>query len=461
MLRFTLLSALALVAACGTRSALPEGDLASGSGGAPGTSTTSSTSSTSSTFSSSSSGGSGGEAPICDVLVLSGPPITYDPSFEHASRPRLVPASEDRSRVSMVMTRQSLESPSPTPLRATNVTFAPWDAWPSGLGPDYQVLGWGADSLAVAPAWPPSKPGFALLHYVLTGAFPSDMALAASVAPETDYESFPPSVQWDGWEPAWAVALARGAKGHLAAYQFGGGPYTYLTLGLVGTGGVTVLSDAACANMPFPADVAPTQGGFLVASASGRAFGSCPDDDGIPGPPNRVQIARLDDDTASFTLATEYQDPDPISQVALAQGGQDTWVVWQNTGASAFEPPSIRAQRLTATGAPSGPIFDVTSSGATSGPFAAASLGPWLAVAWVDSIDPSTPTLRLDLFDDNGARVAGSSYNTAPFWLYEPSLSLLSSPDGRSLLLAWSDHDGGGTSAAIARVARFSCMGGL
>ena len=450
----TLLAASALAASCGGRSALRDGLSASGGGG--GSAPTSSTSSTSS-----SSSGSGGAPPTCDQLLLTGAPITYEPtSFEHGSRPSLVPATDDGSLVSVVLARQIVEGPSVPPIRIVDASFSPWGDWPSTLGPADQVCSFGGEAFAVAPAMAAGQPGFATLFYLPTSSFPSDMYLAPGASPKTSYDPFPEGISWDAGEPAWPVALARGATGMLAAYQIGVGSHSFMSLALVDSASlsVEVVHDVACADAPFTAAAVPAQGGFLVATAAGRAFGACMLDDGVPGPADEVHVMRFDQAKMQLTLSASFEEPDPLAHIALAKRGGGAWVVWQSDGASAEAPPPIRAARLDEGGLPVGPVFPITHDGETTGPFAAASIGPLLAVAWVDSLDPGYPTLRLDLFDEAGALVTGSSINTGPAWLYNASLSLLPSPDGRQLLLAWSDI--ASPDPATVRVARFSCAAG-
>lgn len=468
--RFLLASLLpALIAACGARSTLhDDGAGQGGAGGAGSTSSSTSATSTTSVSSTTTSGGAGGAPAACDALVLSGEPITPEAEpFEHGLRPRLVPAAGDGSLVSVVVARQAVEGPAVPPARITRAEVAPWGAWPSTLGTEYQVCSFGGEAFAAAPAMPDARPGIAALFYLPTAQFPSDMYLAPVVSARTSYDPFPDGVQWDAWEPAFAAALARGGEGHLAAYELvlGGvsGTATYLGVSLVGAASLDVqpIDPVACAEAPFPADAAPIAGGFLVAAASGRPFGTCQRDDGVPGPADELQVIRIEEATHQTSLSASFQERDPLAHVALAAGGGGAWVVWQASGASALQPPPVRAMRLDEAGAPAGSVFQVTAEGATAGPIAAAALGSWLAVAWVDAIDPSFPTLRVDLFDEAGAFRTGTSISTAPSWLFDASLSLLASPDGTQLLLAWSDVAASGMEAAAVRVARFSCAQGL
>jgi hypothetical protein len=458
MLRFTLpaLFAASVLAACGSRSTLLDGASAPGSGG--GLSTSSSASSP--TSSSSSSG-----APLtCKELFLSGDPITYEPtSFEHGTRPTLVPVTEDGTLVSVVHARQLVEGPTGPPFRIAHATFAPWGAWPSTLGPTDQAVWFGGEAFAVAPAAPAGQPGFALSFYRPTDAAPENIYLAPSVEPHTSYEPYPEGVAFDGVEPAWVVALARGATSYLAAYQreIPGDPSVYMKMGIVDADslGAEVYPGIACAKAAFPAAAVPSQGGFLLAAASGRKFAACGLDDGIPGPADEVQVTRFDLGKKDLTLSAAFQQPDPLVHVLLAKASHGgAWVAWRNNGASAEFPPPIQAARLDEAGFQTGPVFDVATNGQPELPFAIAALGDLLAVVWIDTLDPGPPTLRLDLLDASGAFVTGASINTGPSWLHDSPLSLLPAPNGKGLLLAWSDMDS--PEPAIVRVARFTCAGG-
>ena len=460
MLRFesvvlAVLALSALAASCGGRSPLSQGSTSLGGAGGGSTVSTSVTASSTSA----SSSGSGGAPFECSSLFLSGSPITYGVSeAEHGSRPALVPTTDDGAEVSVVHARTAVDDTSGAPPRIANVTFSPWGKWPSGLGGEHQVSWLGGERFAVAPAWPAAQPGVATIFFLPTDAFPSDIYFAPSAAPDQSYDPHPPGVSWNAWEPAAVVALARGSSFHLAAHQIGLASATFMTLVLVDEMlGAVPIHDVTCASAPFPADIVTTASGFLVASASGRAFGACPLDDGIPGPADQLQVMKLDEAGKQLSLSFAFDEPDPLAHVVLAKAPHGAWVVWQNDGSSAFQPAPVRAVRLDEQGAPLGAVFAVVGDGQTSGPIAAAGVGPLLAVAWVDALDPSTPTLRLDLFDESGAWVSGSSVNTAPSWLHDPSLSLLPSPDARSILLAWSDRDA--PAPAAVRVARFSCAG--
>jgi hypothetical protein len=437
----------ALVASCGRSGLQQSGAPGSESSGAGGPT---------STASSTTSSGTGSPPLSCAELLLTGAPITYEPSPpEHASRPVLVPASSDGSIVSVVFagTEPMFTSFS----RVASATLSPWESWPESLGEAFKAVYLGGDTFAASPSMAPGPPSFSLLFYQPTNAFPSDMFLAPVMGTTTD-GSYPMGVSWDGWEPAWPVALARGAARYLAAYELQlGVSNTLLNLGLVepSTLEVSVISDVACANGPFPAHTVPAEGGFLVATAAGRPFGACPLDDGVNGPPKEVQVIKVDELTKSLALAASFQGSDPLAHLALAKLPKGAWLAWQENGESAFTPPPIVAVLLDEAGSPVSPILTLTGTGYTTIPFAATALGPWLAVAWYDAISPDGPAIWLSLFDEMGALMTSTSLAMSPN-LYDGSPpSLLASPDGTGLLLAWSDWNL--AEPAAMHVARFSC----
>lgn len=342
--------------------------------------------------------------------------------------------------------------------RIAHVSFSPWGAWPLDLGPDFQASVVGGDSFAVAPALPSAQPGFAALFYMPSDVSPWSTYLATAAAPMTSYDSFPDGVSWSAWQPTVARALAHDGTRYLAAFETPLASTTRMSLTIVDGSSLDVhtLEDVACATDPLPAAVIPSDGGFLVASASGRSFGACSLDDGVPGPAKELQVMRLDAVTQQLALSSSFEAPDPVTQIAMVKRPGGAWLVWHAYGTTTWPEAPIVATLLDASGMQLGPIMQLTHEGETWGPFAAAALGSRLALAWVDDIDPSTPNLRLDLFDDDGAHVSGTVISTAPSSL-NGRLSLLASPDESELLLAWSDRLP--PALAVVRVARFSCAG--
>jgi hypothetical protein len=424
--------------------------------------TTSTTGTTGTTSSQSSTGtGAGGASTACTQLANSGAPITYDaiPSA-HGSRPILVRATDDGSLAGVIFATQDVSSPSPIDI--ASAAFSPWGSWPATIGPVSHVVSSFGDPFAAAPAMAKAQPGFSILFFLQTASFPSAMYLATAAAGQSTF-SYPQGTLWDISELARPVALARGAENHLAAYEVGMGGEVDLRVAVVEAAIDTlfIVDPVTCANAPFPADVTEAQGGYLIATAAGRKFGACLLDDGVPGPAKDLQVILLDQVTGQISLSASFGGVDPVAHVALARRAGGAWAVWQENGASAEFVPAIQAVRLDEAGAVAGPVFPVTNSGGTVSPFAAAAIGSNLAVAWVDTLDPSTPTItiRIDVVDAYGALVTSSSIDTAPSWPYEPSLSLLVSPDQTQMLLAWADQ--ASPAPAVARVARLSCVGAL
>lgn len=444
------------VAACGARTALSidsaPADGAGGSGGMPPDATTTTTTTTTST----STGTGGGLPSTCPNLGITGQAISYvSAAALHGARPRLVRASATETMV--VFAREAINDPANPPPTIGSVVFEPWGVWPQSLGSVVQVAAFGGEGFAAAPG--AAEPSAAVLFFLPTGQFPSDMYLAPTVAPNSYYDPYPDGISWDAWEPAWATALARGAGGHLAAFQVGFPSGTFLRAELVSDNlTLTELGDLACADAPFPADLTEVASGYLLATANGREFGSCNDDDGIPGPATRLHVMRIDPAVGSAPLSAAFEGVDRMAHVALARSFGGAWLAWQESGESAFAPPPIHAVALDDYGGVAGSVFDVTSDGQTSGPLAIADLGGLLAIAWVDNLDPGTPSFQIDLFDAEGAKVASSSYQSPESFLYDPSLSMLASDDGRNLLLSWSAL--GPAGPAMVEVLRLSCLSG-
>lgn len=442
--------AVACGAACGSRSEMQGAAASSGAGGSQATSTGAGPTSTS----------SGGPQGRCAALAISGDPITYEATpAEHGGRPTLITTADDGSRVSVVYYRQGVKEPVNGFSKITSATLSPWGSWPTTLGAGAQAAAIGGDTFAASAAGPNDQPGFSILFYLPTNAFPSDMFLAPVVTPGKDYDWAPLGVQWDSWEPAWPVALERGASGHLAAYQLGVGTSTYMSVALIdeGSQSVSVIDEIACAKDPFTVDVAPTTGGFLVATAAGRPFGACPLDDGIPGPAQDIHVIKVDAASELPSLSASVDVSDLLAHIALAKRPSGAWLVYHGAGANAEFPPPIMGALLDEDGALISPVQALSQEGAGSLAFAAAALGEKLLLAWLAVSDEGNPTIWLDLFDEAGAPLSHTPLVVPGAFIYDPHLSLLVSPDGAQALVAWSDIGASAGSAASVRVARLSC----
>ncbi len=80
--------------------------------------------------------------------------------------------------------------------------------------------------------------------------------------------------------------------------------------------------------------------------------------------------------------------------------------------------------------------------------------GDELAVAWVDNIDPTAPTIVVRIVRADLSLGPVTSFSTNPAWLFG-SLRMVASPDGARLFLAW-DASGGG--APTVGAARLDCV---
>lgn len=319
------------------------------------------------------------------------------------------------------------------------------------MGQGFTACTFGGGSIALAPA---AGPGFSMLFYPATGGFPPEVALAPWVSPETtyspcvDYLSVPASKSFS------PLGVARGAAEHVAVYEGLSGPYATLALSILGDDLVAhTYPEIACAQQGLTAAVAPAQSGYLVAAASGRSFGACMLDDGIPGLATELQIMRLDMPSEALSLTASLEDPDRIVSVALAKAPSGAWVLWRNDGASAFAPPPVQVARIDEGGAPTGPVFSATPAGVDVGPFAAAAIGDLLAIAWSEA--PDSATIHVRVLGPWGEVVSAASLPVAPSFPGEPTLSLLASPSGDAFIVAWSDVSLG---MAMPWIARFSCI---
>lgn len=433
--------------------------LGTGGASATGSVTSSSTSTGGGGDGGSGAGGSGGAPVICSSLDLTGPPASTSLMFtdEHTTRPRLALATAEGDLAMMVVAREPAD-PLFEHIRNVHMAFEPWGAWPPSFEKEYGLCFFCGRSFALAPAMPSLQPAIASFAGPSKGAEFPTMFFFRQIEPFVGYDYYPTADLTEGFGDSEVRGLARGPWAHLAAWENEAGPYRFLNLSLIDSASPVqdVFTGVACGNMPFPADVATTDEGFLIATASGRPFSTCNEDDGTPGPPDALQVIRFDTNTLKTSLTFEIQEPDPLAHISLAAASKGAWLVYQNNGQSAFQPPPVQAVRLDETGAMAGPVFQITADGETQGPIAATSMGSGLAVAWPVG-SPDSPALAVGLFSASGEKVASALIEVGPYALHGGVLSLLASPDGKHVLLAWADGVPG--ELAVTHVARFSCGG--
>lgn len=456
--RSSLAAVLALLlAACGARTTLRDYEGASGPSGV--TSGAGGSGAGGSGAGGNGAGGSGGAplGPQCPALVAAGAPITFDaPSpAHHQDLPTLLPL--DAAGVAVVFAHNPVEAPADVLVEIRHASFAPWGLWPTSLGVAITTAEIGGQVYTAAPT---DATGFALeLQNVGSGGKLEygSVSFAPLALAGKSYSPAPPSFPISGFVGSYAAFAARVHGGHLVGHQaLSGTPYE-LILSLTDSGGVKqVWSEAACATDRMLADAVGLGLGGLVAFDSGRPFGLCMGD-GLPGPPTELQIGSF---TPGQPLVhgTTVKLTDPLRSLHLTERSDGAWVVWQENGASAFTPPPIQAMRVDVNGAPaSSPI--AVNGGGTIGPTAATRLGDGVAVAWIDSTEPSAPTLLFQVIEASGELGAAASLPTLEAWQTGDRISLLGSADGRSLLLAWSGMpDPGGDALRRVYVARFDCV---
>ncbi|NUP13638.1 MAG: hypothetical protein HOW73_46985 [Polyangiaceae bacterium] len=212
--------------------------------------------------------------------------------------------------------------------------------------------------------------------------------------------------------------------------------------------------DSGCASSDVRAGTIARDDGFLLAFSSGRDWGTCLLDDGIPGPPTRIQTERRGG-PPGVAPGADIVMPEPIAELTMVQrrpeGG---WVVVRTDGSTSFQPPPIVGIPVDDAGfAASQPVV-LVPEGATVGPIAASAFGDGLAVAWVAaSPDPVAPDIGVRVFDRDGNLLAETSLSTsAAFLSPNERLSLIESPSHDALLLGWSSA-GAEPKVVAARVA--------
>ncbi len=206
----------------------------------------------------------------------------------------------------------------------------------------------------------------------------------------------------------------------------------------------------SCASTPHVADVSRRQTRFLLAHSAAPGGAAC-DAQNIPGPANRVVLRRID--AQGEQVDEVYSGADDIVYLRLlpTQGG--SWLVVHESGASAEIQPAATARKIM-QGGMTGPAFTVTNDGTSL--VAAGSLGDGLISAFIDTLDPSAPTVLLRVYDPDGIASGATSFSTNGQWLVPDRMSVVGSPDGTSFLIAWTGISSFDSPSRIF-VRRFDC----
>lgn len=143
---------------------------------------------------------------------------------------------------------------------------------------------------------------------------------------------------------------------------------------------------------------------------------------------------------ASFDLveAAVFPQDAPLIHLELVSTGFGAYLVYQTDATSSDPMPPIRMYRLEHGGElqPGAGPFALTGSGVATSTIAASAMEDDVVVAWVDSVDPSAPTILVRRSGLNGIIVAETSIPTNAAWL-SGKLRMVTAHDQRSLLLAW------------------------
>lgn len=209
--------------------------------------------------------------------------------------------------------------------------------------------------------------------------------------------------------------------------------------------------------------VVPSGAGFLGAF-------SLPNPPGLfdcNGPPyasivsvGRYEVPPEPGSFISFEQGVQRVTGDLVSHVAMAPASFGAWVVYQTAGLDAEVPPPIVAFQVDGHGAalpdPSNPVDVAVSPQGTFSAVAVAALGDSLAVAWIDSLDPSAPTIMVQIVRPDLSLGPATSIPTGALW-YTGRLRMIGSLSGGTLLLSWESSIDDQWQRALARI---DCIGG-
>lgn len=413
-----------LLAGCGARNELADSGSVTGVGGA--------TDASSSAAPSSSSSAGGGPGACGSLLVLD--PITSLPTPGAALvDPQIAPLSDGGVLVSGLEPSGASAS-----LRAARAT--PFDAWPPTAASDAVTLAPQASRFVLGPG--------------VSGpvAYYNDDAGNLNLLMQT-YPS--PS----------AVALGTGGIDPLFVAE---APGRFLTGAATPTPAYEVLDVGSYEPSSLPQKEKPLvcitspQRGSAIRSGSGflAAFLS-------PNPPEpscdvmapkdgTVLVVGRYDPAASPNLAyTEGHlsvGPEPYFHALLAPRGEGAWLLEQTDGSTSRVPGPLLVRQLDHAGIepPLGlPALAIDTG--QLGEVAIAAIGDELAVAWIDSLDPSAPTVVVQIVRADLSLGPAASFSTSAAWFFG-SLGLVASADGTKLFLAWNASGGGAPTVGVARV---------
>jgi hypothetical protein len=391
--------ALHVLLACGARSSLREDGASDSPGGSPGIGGGPG-------VGGQPSGGSGpGGSPPCGRLEIEGEPYRISAN-QNATAPEVG-------------------------LTGDGTLFVAW------LAQDGTLVGDG--SLTPPLPWPdpfdaitvlaPSATGFA------TGARPG-AAVAFYRSAASDW-----FLQRDLWGGGPAELVFNGAGEPLiaaAAETFsvvGWAESALVNLATLGDSGVLAPFTSLCLEKRPPLAAISRGSEVLTATADSLSGSSCFAQ--VPQQGNAIRVYRaLADQPLPFETDL-VEENEPILHLELAPASFGAWLVYQTDGSLSEVMPPIQLYRLDAQGVriEESPI-QLTGSDLSTITVAIAAVGENLAFAYVDSLDPSAPVVLIQLHGPDGALLQSTSFPTNPAWL-TGRLRMTATPDGSSLLLAW------------------------
>lgn len=312
------------------------------------------------------------------------------------------------------------------------------------------------------PMWTPAlMADMAVQSYALGEGPTGPVALVRHVnAPPRLIDAFVPQIHFvdtpitDEGEPLFATAID---KRFFWGHRFDTGAYDVLHLGSFQPGSIPQSEQPLlCTKSPIRALGQPSNGGFLAALLAPNAAGGC--DPANPQAGTNVSIVRYD--SSDVPGAPLKQSPgwgfslvEAVVNLGLARtpdGGG--WLVFQTDGSTSESIPPAMASRLTPSGyaVGDGGTDLISAGGVILGALKAAAIGDTLAAAWVDAIDPSAPTIQIQLYDLGKPLGPSTTILTNDAW-YDADLQILASSEKRSLLVAW-------TTKSITAFARVDCV---
>lgn len=429
---FFLLLTLVAGSACGARTSLPNDDsgIASGGGNEGGNGASGGAGAAGPT------GGGGGQVEEpCDALLHSEPSAVMAPVFSSARAPGLL-------------------------LNGTDLRLA-YIENPSGPGPIFLA------SLDAVLAWPPTVTSFEALtfdvdDYVVGGGAsppvlyqtPVGARVALDLSPET------PAIEHTLLTGNGLFVTARDNRLIAGASAFTS-DQVVLTTGSYQLGNLPqVEPQRFCSLGRAVADAIPMQDGFLtVFGVVNPPRSNCDPLTNLPA--TTLQLGRFDNppelgSSISYTAEDTLVLGDSIVHGKLsASSGDRAWVVYQSAGDNAFAPPPIFAELVEGSGhrLESPLVVTVGSDGLVTPQLAVAQIGGGVAVAWIDNVDPSAPTILVQLVRADGSLGPSASIPTNEVW-QTGRIEMVYAADEHVLIIAWE----GGLEQSQIGLARLTCV---